>query len=137
MSRSITVNTGERIEVQNTDGEIMGYFYFNPADPDLMKRCEKAQEEIGKIQGEIRDNPTAEEITEVNQALREQMAYILGEGAADTLFRYNSPLALMEDGEVYGIYVFDIIYEFIKSEIQERMEKSKKQADKYTAKYQA
>ena len=32
MSKSITVNTGEKIEVRNTDGELMGFFYFNPAE---------------------------------------------------------------------------------------------------------
>lgn len=137
MAKSITVNTGERIEVKNTDGEIMGYFYFNPADPDIMRRCEEAQRNMGELSDSIKDNPTAEELTKVNSGLREQIAYILGNGAAETLFRYNSPLALMPDGTIYGVYVFDIICDFIKAEVEERMEKSKQQADKYTAKYQS
>lgn len=137
MGKSITINTGERIEVRNTDGEIMGFFYFNPADPDIIRRCEEAQKRIGELTEGIQDNPTAEELSKVNLGLRDQMAHILGEGAADTLFRYNSPLALMADGTLYGLYVFDIIYDFIKAELQERAERSRRQADKYTAKYQS
>lgn len=136
MSRSITVNTGEKIMVKNTDGEVMGYFYFNPADPDLMRRCDGAQKKIEEIYQGIKENPSAEEILKANEGLKEQMKYILGNSAADTLFRYNSPLAIMPDGELYGVYVFETVYEFIKTEMSERMEKAERQADKYTAKYQ-
>lgn len=37
--KSITANIGEKIEVKDNNGDIMGYFYFNPADPDIIRRC--------------------------------------------------------------------------------------------------
>lgn len=135
MGKSITVNTGERIEVKNEAGEVMGYFYFNPADPDIMRRCEEAQKKIEEIIDGVKDSPSSAELTAVNQGLKEQMTYILGRSAAETLFRYNSPLALMADGTIYGVYVFDIVYDFIKAELQERFDKAQQAAEKYTAKY--
>lgn len=136
MARSITVNAGERIEVKNTDGEVMGYFYFNPGDPDLIRRCEEVQAETGKIVDSMKDGLTVEDLAQVNQKLLDQMANILGKGGVDTLFKYNSPLALMDDGSLYAVYVADIVFAFISEEVQARSEKMQQQADKYTAKYQ-
>lgn len=135
MSKSITVNTGEKIEVRNTDGELMGFFYFNPADPDLMRRSNEAYSKLTEILDKISDKPSTEEVETVNGEIRQQMAHILGESAADTLFLYNSPLAVMPDGTVYALYVFDIVCEFIQSEVNARVDKMQAQVDKYTAKY--
>lgn len=135
MAKSITVNTGEKIEVRNTDGELMGYFYFNPADPDLMRRCNESSEKINKIIECVGENPSSDGILKINAEIKEQMAIILGEDAANTLFLYNSPLAVMPDGSIYAIYVFDIVCRFIEEEVKNRTEKIAGQVNKYTAKY--
>lgn len=135
MSKSITVNTGEKIEVRNTDGELMGFFYFNPADPELMRRSEEAYQKLNEVIEGLSEKPNNEEVEKVNSEIRNQMANIVGENAAQTLFKYNSPLAVMPDGTIYALYVFDIVCEFIRSEVTSRVDKMQDQVDKYTEKY--
>lgn len=134
MARSIIANIGEKIEVKNTAGETMGYFYFNPADVDLERRCEVASKRLDEISKEIKDG-TPEEIRKLNRDIRSQMEYLLGESAADTLFKYNSPLAVMPDGNIYAMYISEIIFKFIAEEVEARTRKSEKMIRKYTDKY--
>lgn len=136
MSRTITLNTGEKIEIRNTDGELMGYFYFNPADPKLIEKCDAAQKEIEKMMKETGEHPSLDDLHNINMGLQNQMEMILGKSASDTLFRYNSPLAVMQDGRIYGVYAFETVCNFVRAELLERFERSKEQAAKYTAKYQ-
>ena len=112
MAKSITADIGEKIEIKSTDGETMGYFYFNPADPDIMRRCNIVSEKMEEIGKKIKDSGT-EEIDNINKEIKEQTAFLLGESASETLFRYNSPLAITPNGSIYALYIFDIILNFI------------------------
>lgn len=136
MARSITANIGEKIEIRNTENELMGYFYFNPADMDIIRRCDAASQNIEEIQKELNRNLDPAKIQEVNDKLRENLESIIGNKSASVLFEYNSPLAVMPDGTIYGIYLFDIIFNFISEEINARKKSAKQQMDKYTAKYE-
>ena len=133
--KTVTANIGEKIEVKSTDGEIMGYFYFNPADPEIFERCNSVQEKLREITKTISDNASIEEVQKLNKEIRKQMEYLLGESASNTFFRYNSPLSITSNGSIYAIYIFDIIYDFISKEIAQRSKKVNAAMDKYTEKY--
>lgn len=134
MARVITADIGEKIEVRSTSGETMGFFYFNPADVDLERRCRIVSKRMQEISEAIRKG-NSEEVWELNDKVRKQMEFLLGESAADTLFKYNSPLAIMPNGNIYAVYVFDIISKFIAEEVKARAQRSKKMIEKYTKKY--
>lgn len=134
MARIITADIGEKIEVRSTSGETMGYFYFNPADIDLERRCDIAGKRMQEISEKLKTGK-AGEIWKVNEEIRNQMEFLLGESAAETLFKYNSPLAIMPNGNVYAVYVFGIITDFIAKEVKARAKKSKQMIEKYTEKY--
>ncbi len=136
MSKSIRINTGERVNIENSDGELMGYFYFNPADVDMITRCDVVRKNLDKILDELKEAEAAEEaIIKANNGIREQMDYLLGNEAGKILFKYNSPISVMADGTIYGLYAFNAVAAFIEQEVTERSEKMKSQIDKYTAQY--
>lgn len=132
--KSITADIGEKIVIKNTDGEEMGHFFFNPADPDIMRRCNIVSEKMEEIGEQIKVGK-AEEIDNINKAIREQTSFLLGESASETLFKYNSPLSITPNGSIYALYIFDIILNFIEEEVKERTKKTQKTMEKYTAKY--
>lgn len=132
--KSITADIGEKIVIKNTDGEEMGHFFFNPADPDIMRRCNIVSEKMEEISEQIKVGK-AEEIDNINKAIKEQTSFLLGESASETLFKYNSPLAITPNGSIYALYIFDIILNFIEEEVKERTKKTQKTMEKYTAKY--
>lgn len=132
--KSITADIGEKIVIKNTDGEEMGHFFFNPADPDIMRRCSIVSEKMKEIGKQIKLGET-EEIESINKAIKEQTSFLLGESASETLFKYNSPLAITPNGSIYALYIFDIILNFIEEEVKERTKKTQKTMEKYTAKY--
>lgn len=132
--KSITADIGEKIVIKNTDGEEMGHFFFNPADPDIMRRCNIVSEKMEEIGEQIKGGK-AEEIDNINKAIREQTSFLLGESASETLFKHNSPLAITPNGSIYALYIFDIILNFIEEEVKERTKKTQKTMEKYTAKY--
>ena len=53
--KSITANIGEKIEVKDNNGDVMGYFYFNPADPDIIRRCNVVQDKLNELTNSISD----------------------------------------------------------------------------------
>lgn len=133
--KSITANIGEKIEVKDNNGDVMGYFYFNPADPDIIRRCNVVQDKLNELTNSISDKGDINELEKVNLEIRKQMQFLLGESAGDTFFRYNSPLAITDEGILYAVYIFDIIYEFIRTEVNARSKKVKEAMEKYTRKY--
>lgn len=132
--KSITADIGEKIVIKNTDGEEMGHFFFNPADPDIMRRCNIVSEKMEEIGEQIKAGKS-DEIDNINKAIKEQTSFLLGESASETLFKYNSPLAITPNGSIYALYIFDIILSFIEEEVKERTKKTQKTMEKYTAKY--
>lgn len=135
MARSITVNTGEKIEVKNSDGELLGFFYFNPADVDMLRKCKEAENSLNGIMEEVKKDKTEENLEKLNTEIRKQVEAITSKEAGDIFFKYNSPLSIMADGAMYGLYVFNIICKFIEGEVGDRSNKMKEKFNQYTAQY--
>ena len=131
MARQIVLDSREWIEMKNSAGEVTGGFFFNPTDMDLIKRTEK----VVKFFETVEDPTDAEGMVQLNDDIRKQFDYLLGESASGALFEHMSPLALREDGSWYCEYVLDVIIPFIEAEFDTRVKRSNERVAKHTGKY--
>lgn len=131
MAKQIVLDSREWIEIKNTAGEVTGGFFFNPADVDLLKRAEKVVKFF-----ETAEVPTdAEGLMKLNDDIRGQFDYLLGDSASGALFEYASPIDLREDGSWYCEYVLDVIIPFIEGEFNTRIKRANDRISKHTRKY--
>lgn len=131
MARQLTYDDRELIELVNSNGEVTGSFYWNPADLDIAKRCEKVMERLNSISAKDTDRS----VDEMAEEVREQFNYLLNSpGAADALFKCH-PLTPREDGTTYAEYALSRIVSFIEQELDVRLKKTSSRVKKYTGKY--
>lgn len=131
MARQITLDQREWIEIKNTAGDITGGFFFNAADMDIIKRAEKVMKFFETV-----EVPTdGDGLMKLNDDIRAQFDYLLGESASGALFEHTSPMALREDGSWYCEYVLDVIIPFIEGEFNTRVKRANERVAKHTRKY--
>ena len=136
MPRQITIDDREVIEIVNSQGAVTGSFLFNPADLDIVKRCEKVVDFFDHFK--LPEADSAENMDAIDTAskqVKEQFDYLLDSEASKTLFAHCNPFSPREDGTLYCEYVLDTIVKFIESELNTRSEKLKNRVNKYTRKY--
>lgn len=129
MSKKISLDTRELIEVVDSRGVVTGFFHWNPADLDIVKCCDRVKQFFDELS--LSENVSDEEMYQLSEETKEQFNFLLGsEDAADALFSGNifSP---RDDGRTQAEYVFDVITKFIESEFKVRIKK----VNKYVAKY--
>lgn len=131
MSRQITLDDQELIEIINSDGKVTGNFRWNPTDLDIVKRCEKVMDFFGAMK--VENGKDA--IDAVSEEIKKQFDFILGTDASSELFKHCSPLSPKENGEFYCEYVLNTLIQFIESELNIRMKKTSSRIKKYTDKY--
>lgn len=134
MARQIKLDDREFIEIVNSQGEITGGFYWNSADLDIVKRCEKVMDFF-----EHMEVPKEKEKTDMlftlSDTIKQQFDYLISPGASETLFKYANPLSPREDGSLYAEYVLGQIITFIESELNVRMKKTTAKIEQYTKDY--
>lgn len=131
MARQIVLDSREWIEIKNSAGEVTGGFFFNPADMDLVKRAEQT----AKFFENIQVPEDADGLIRLNDEIRKQFDFLLGESASKALFEHASPMDLREDGAWYCEYVLDVIIPFIEGEFNTRIKRANERVTKYTRKY--
>ncbi|MDO4649455.1 MAG: hypothetical protein Q4B26_12465 [Eubacteriales bacterium] len=126
----IKLNTGERVEIVNSDDEVMGYFYFNPADLDILRRAKDVEKHLEALMKETTD----ENQDEINAKIIDEFEYLINDKTCSrVLFKYNTPLSIMANGQLYMLYVFEAIATYIETVVTERADKM---VSKYTADYE-
>ncbi len=134
MARQITLDDREKIEIVNSDEEVTGWFWWNPSDLDIVKRCEKVMDFFEHMQVPQKDD-TTETLFALSDTIKQQFDYLISPGASENLFKYANPLSPREDGSLFAEYVLKQLVSFIESELNIRMKKTTANIEKYTAKY--
>lgn len=135
MARQIVLDDRERIEIINSDGEVTGEFYWNPADLDIVKRCEKVIEFFDHLEVPEGKNNTDTLFT-LSDSIKNQFDYLISPGASESLFKHANPLSPREDGSFFAEYVLNQLISFIETELNVRMKKTTARIEKYTEDYQ-
>lgn len=139
MARQIKLDDREKIEIVDADGNVTGYFRFNPTDTAIIERFENLekyfkdkQKYLASVQ-DSNDFDINKLICDIKNEFDKLMNY---EGAGETLFKNCSPLAIRSNGEVHAVYVMNTLANFIQSEFRSRSKKAEANISKYTNKYQ-
>lgn len=133
MARQITLDSREKIEIVNSDGDVTGFFWWNPTDFDIAKRCEKVLEFFDNFK--MPDGEEENKLFEMTDQVKQQFNFLLdSKDAADELFQCN-PFTLREDGTLFCEYVLEVLVQYIESEMNRRIERSSNKVKKYTDKY--
>lgn len=119
----------------NNEGEVFSSFRINPADITLMQRCEEVGEKLQAI--EISEASTAKDLKELNDQITEQINYLLGYEASETLFvPPMTAVTVLPDGRLFALVVMEQITELVGPELKKRQKKMAEAVEKYTAKYE-
>lgn len=130
MARQIVLEDQEWIEIVNKEKQVIGGFWWNPSDLDIVKRCENVIDSFNNI------SVTKEsDLFEVSEAIKSKFDYLLGTNASEELFKRCNPLSPRPDGTFFAEYVLDVISKFIRDELDVRMKKTTGRIKKYTEKY--
>lgn len=132
MARQISLDEREWIEIVNSKKEVTGGFWWNPADMDIVKRCEKTIENFNNLEVTGKDENA---LFRTAEYIKEQFDYLISPGASEELFKHCNPLSPREDGTLYCEYVLDILVNFIESEMNTRVKRTTDRIEKYTKKY--
>ena len=133
MARQIKLESLEWIEIVDADNNVTGSFLWNPADLDIVKRCEKVLESFEHM--EIPKEEDEQMIFALSDEIKRQFDYLLNSNASETLFEKCNPFSPRPDGALYAEYVLDVLVKFIETELDVRMKKTTSRIKKYTAKY--
>lgn len=139
-SMTIRVNTGSiLIHIEDTDGERIGEFKFNPSDVGILDRYEKVVDFFNtvKIPDDISDEQRAEEARKLNSDIAQQMNYLLGYDVAEKVFSRCGALALTDSGSFFFENILDGVGGLIEKTTKKRIEKKLAKVRKATAKYNA
>lgn len=130
MARAITLESYEWIEIKDATGNVTGGFQWNPADLDIVKRCEEVISRFESLEDPGNDD---EAIYKVSDEIKKQFDYLLNTDAS-ALFPVN-PLSPRADGELYAEYVLGVLTKFIEDEMDVRIKRTNARIKKYTGKY--
>ena len=105
MSNVINVPTGlKKYDIADLDGNVLGSFYFNPADVDIVSRYDKAMESFEKKIEEVQSvniESLSEKYEKMKSIAYEMIDDIFNSNVAEKFFSIMSPFSLMEDGRSF------------------------------------
>lgn len=130
--------------IEFDNGEKMA-IYFNPSDPDLMIRMRDLQKNINEKIGKAEDIPlnadgTPEKKDDVEayenlmEIFKNELDTAFGGEISAVVFKYCSPLAIV-DGEYFVLQFIEAIIPEIEKEITKARAESEKRIEKHLAKY--
>lgn len=115
----IKINTGAvTYQIQDADGEVLGKVKFTPTDTGLLSRVDEIEKFFNEL--EVADNPTNEQIIELDETIKAQFDYVLGRPVSADLFGIVQPLTPLEDGSFFFMSVFDGVADAIKNAFEDR-----------------
>ena len=114
----------EGLKELSINGDSNRIIRFNPCDPSITDRIEKAEKNIKDIE----KNPDKQYI---EKSIKEQINFILNADCADIIFGATSPLAICSGGKFLFENVITAIVGYINSEMEKELKKTKKNVEKY------
>lgn len=135
---TLTVNTGAMlIDIKNEKGRKIGEFEFIPTDSNIIYRFEAVVDFFNSVK--LKENPTDEEaiqeMKQLSESFREQINYLLGGNAADTIFQQCGPLTIITNGDFFVENVLEGIGNLIEQATKQRIQKKLNKIRKVTGKY--
>ena len=128
----ITLNTGDvTYAINNEFGETIGTIRFNPADVDLVRRCERVAEFFRD--NAFPKNGTTEQFYEYTDKIKEQFDFVLNRKVSDEIFKVCNPLTLLADGTYFYVSVLDAIMDIVRTETKKRAEESARRVEEAVA----
>lgn len=119
----INLTTGDvTYAIRNEFGEEIGAIRFNPADIDIVRRCDAVAKWFSKV--DIPKNPTLEQVYEFSDKVAEQFDYLLNRKVSGEIFKVCNPLTLLSDGTRFYVGVLNAVMEILTQTVHERAEKS-------------
>ena len=135
---TLTVDTGAvQYDVVDTFGDKIGVLKFNPSDSGLLSRYESVINYLNGVSFDenLTDDQTVEKVRTVDNDLRGQFDYLLGNGAADGLFSTCGPLSVIANGDFYFEHILESVGNIVEQTTNKRVEKKLARVKKATAKY--
>ena len=145
---SIDLSAGlKTIELKFADVGESTFIKFNPADLDIARRSFEAKQRIDKavdafskidfdnLDADKQEKKMIGEIEKVETTIKESLDYAFGNKVSDEVFKYCSPLAVV-NGEYYFVKFMDTIAPVIQQIKSEQETEADKKAKKLMAKYE-
>lgn len=136
MGEIIVDNGLEEYTIKNKQGKVLGTFYFNPADVEIVKRYECVANNIAHIADGISDDaPVEEVIRALEEKVNKEVDYLFNAEVSESFFSITSPFTPLANGEFFVENVLNAIGKLIEQTTGERFERIKTKVSKYTEKY--
>lgn len=140
---SITVDDGRiAVPINNTNGEKVGTFYFNPTDIGIVERFKKASDEFDKVVEPITqladdadDDAQIAALKEAEQRLYDLCNNLFGGNFAEAFFGSVNPFTPI-DGQFYCENALNAVSEFVSRQFDKETAKINSRVEKYTRDYQ-
>jgi hypothetical protein len=131
---TLSIDTGAMIiDIEDTGGDIIGQFRFNPNDFDIVRRYEYVAEELRKIV--IPEDATTNDLFTATDKIKELFDYLLNYKVSDSIFKKCNPLTLTANGDFYAENVLTGITNLIEKTMDTRLKAKRAKIAKATEKY--
>ena len=140
---SITVDDGRvAVPINNTNGERVGTFYFNPTDIGIVERFRDASdgfdnvvEPLNSLPDDADDDTQMAALKEAERRLYDMCNTLFGGNFAEAFFGSVNPFSPI-DGKFYCENALNAVSEFISRQFDKETAKVNTRVEKYTQDYQ-
>ena len=136
MNQNINIGSSlVKFTFSDADGNVVAHFRMNPADINVATRAGEVAKYFKENADKFTGTSNSDALAQYDKELSEQMNYLLGYDAAETLFGFMSPTSVLDDGRMFITLVMETISANVGEVIRKRYEKFA-EVRKYTAKYE-
>lgn len=129
----LTITTGDvNYAIRNEYGEEIGAIRFNPADIDIIRRCD-AVENWFRNEFKIPESPTLDDVYAATDKIKAQFDFMLNRNVSGEIFKVCNPLSVLDDGSYFYVGVLNAIVDIVAKVIHERTEKSVRRIEEAVA----
>lgn len=135
----IKISTGlKKYDIADISGSVLGSFYFNPADVDMISRYESAmngfEEKIREVQNE-KNSSDFEKYEKMKTIAYDLIDGVFNSKVSENFFSIMSPFTILEDGKSFFEATIEAIGSVIEIETGKRFKKANERILKHTQKY--
>ena len=140
---SITVEDGRvAVPINNTSGEKVGVFYFNPTDIGIVERFKEASdkfenvvEPLNRLKEDSTDDEQMDALAEAKERLFAMCDELFGGNFAQAFFGSVNPFSPI-DGKFYCENALNAVSAFVSKQFDKETAKINSRVEKYTKDFQ-
>lgn len=123
ISNCVVIDDGTKEYIfKNMQGKEFAKFSFNPTDVGMLERYDKVADTFKSFEFD-ENKPVSEQVTELNNKLKEQFDFLVGKDISSELFSTYTPCTIFANGDFFAEVAFNHIGQFIESEMNVRLDK--------------